>query len=75
MLKKSKVKYSVIKKSRGGKVSCKVLKGSRKYISASKKGVVTVKKNAEKGRYKLKITVSGKGGYKKTTKVITLRII
>ncbi|MCR5201787.1 MAG: hypothetical protein K6D02_01650 [Lachnospiraceae bacterium] len=74
VVKKKIVKYSVIKQSGGGKVTYKVTKGKKKFIKVTKKGVVIVKKGAKKGIYKVKITVAKKGAYKKTTKVIKLRV-
>ena len=50
----------------------KVTKGKKKYISVSKTGVVTVKKGAKKGTYKVLVTVAAKGEYQKTTKEIMI---
>ena len=71
-VKKTKVSYSVIQKSGSGKVTYKVTKGKKKYISVSKTGVVTVKKGAKKGTYKVLVTVAAKGEYQKTTKEIMI---
>ena len=73
-LKKKAVSYNVIKKSGGGKVTYKVMSGTKKYIRVSKAGKVTVKKGAKKGVYTIKITVAKKGGYKKTSKIIRLTV-
>ena len=73
-LKKSKKTFSVIKSSGGGKVTYKVTKGSKKYVSVSSKGVVTMKKGAKKASYKVKVTVAAKGNYKKTSKTISIKV-
>ena len=73
-LKKSKKTFSVIKSSGGGKVTYKVTKGSKKYVKVSTKGVVTMKKGAKKGTYKVKVTVAAKGKYKKTSKTISVKV-
>ena len=49
-------------------------KGMKKYISISKKGVVTFKKKAKRGTYKIEITAAAKGNYKKTTKIVTIKV-
>ena len=46
----------------------------KKYIKVSKKGVVTLKKKAKKGSYKITITAAAKGNYKKATKTITIKV-
>ncbi len=71
-VKKNSVSYSVIKKSDGGEVIYQVTKGKTKYITVSKKGVVTVKKGAKRGNYEVLVTVAAKGGYKKTAKTIKI---
>ena len=80
-VKKKKQTYSIIKLNDGGKVSATYLKNGKiskamckKYISVSKKGIVTVKKGAKKGTYKIKITVAAKGSCKKTKKIITIKV-
>ena len=73
--KSKKIKITVKKaKSFKGKVSYKVVKGSSKYISVSKKGYVTLKKGAKKGTYKVKVTVSGYGKYNPMSKTITIKV-
>lgn len=69
-VKKKAVSYSVIKNSAGGKVTYKVTKGKKKYITVSKKGIVTVKKGTKKGTYVVRLTVAAKGEYKKTVKFV-----
>ncbi|MBR1742798.1 MAG: hypothetical protein IJ733_13205 [Lachnospiraceae bacterium] len=71
---KKAVSYSVIKASDGGKVTYKLTKGKKNYITVSKAGKVTVKKGAKKGSYTIKITVAAKGTYKKTTGTIKVVI-
>ncbi len=73
-LKKAKKSFSVIKSSGGGKVTYKVMKGTKKYISVSKTGKVTVKKGAKKGTYKVKITVAAGGGYARASKAIVIKV-
>lgn len=60
-----------------GKVTYKVSKypkGGKKYISVNSKGKVTLKKGAKKGTYKIKITAAKAGGYKKTSKTVTIKV-
>lgn len=61
-----------------GKVTYKVVKypkGAKNHVKVSKKGTITVKKNAKKGTYKIRITAAAvKGKYLKTTKTITIKI-
>ena len=80
-VKKKKISYAIIKLSDGGKVSSIHLKNGtisksicKKYISVSKKGIVTIKKGAKKGTYKIKVTVAAKGSCKKTQKTIAVKI-
>lgn len=77
-LKKKKVTIKLKAKASGkGKLTYKVTKypkGMKKYIKVSKKGVVTLKKKAKKGKYKIAITAAAKGSYKKATKTITIKV-
>ena len=58
-----------------GVLTYKVTKGSSKYITVSKKGVVTLKKGCKKGTYQVTITAATKNGqYKKAGKVITFLV-
>lgn len=61
-----------------GKVTYKVVKypkGAKNHVKVSKSGKITVKKNAKRGLYKIRITVAAvKGKYLKTTKTIAIRI-
>lgn len=49
-------------------------KGAKKYISVNKKGVVTIKKGAKKGTYKIRITANSNAKMKKATKTVILKI-
>lgn len=74
--KKQTVKLTVTTNSRG-KISYSTASNSKKrkkYISVSKKGVVTFKKNAPRDTYKVKITVAAKGSFKSVSKVIKIKI-
>ncbi len=64
-------------KKRRGKVTYKKVSGNKKITINKKTGKVTVKKGLKKGTYKVKVkvTASGTGKYKKTTKTRTFRII
>ena len=77
-LKKKSFKIKLKAKTDGkGKLTYKVTKypkGMKKYIKVSKKGVVTLKKKAKKGSYKITITAAAKGNYKKATKTITIKV-
>ncbi len=46
----------------------------KKYISVNKKGVVTLKKNAPKGTYKVKVTVAAKDGFKSVSRTIKIKV-
>lgn len=74
--KKQTVKLSVSTNS-SGKISYSAASNSKKlkkYISVSKKGVVTFKKNAPKGTYKIKVTVVAKDGFKSVSKTVKIKI-
>lgn len=61
----------------GGKLSYKLKscpKKMKSYIKISKKGVVTLKKKAKKGIYKIKITAKAKGVYRKGAKMVSIRV-
>lgn len=49
-------------------------KGAKKYITVNKKGVVTIKKRAKKGTYKIKVTANANAKMKKATKTVTIKI-
>lgn len=71
VLKKKKVTYK-LNASAKGVLTYKVTKGSKKYISVSKSGVVTLKKGCKKGTYKVMITAEATkdGLFKKATKTV-----
>lgn len=77
-LKKKSIKVKLKAKVDGNsKLTYKVTKypkGMKKYIKVNKKGVVTFKKKAKKGTYKIRITAAASGKYKKTTKVISIKV-
>lgn len=77
-LKKKAVKFNLKAKESGkGKLTYKVKstpKGMKKFITVSKKGVVTIEKNDKKGSYKITITAAAKGNFKKATKTITIKV-
>ncbi|MGN1167324.1 MAG: hypothetical protein ACI4S2_12955 [Lachnospiraceae bacterium] len=73
--KSKKIKITVTKaKSFKGAVTYKVVKGSSKYITVSKKGYVTLKKGAKKGTYKVRVYVAGYKGYNPQTKTVTIKV-
>ena len=78
MLKKKQVKIKLNAETDGkGELTYKITKypkKMKKYISVSKKGVVTLKKNAGKGIYQITITAAAKGEYKMTTKKISVKV-
>ena len=55
-------------------VAYKVTKGNSKYISVSKKGVVTMKKGAKKGTYKVSATAKASANYKSAQKTVTITV-
>ena len=61
-----------------GLVSYKVTKypkGAKKYITVNKKGKITIKRNAKKGTYKIKITANSVSNrLKKASKTITIKV-
>ncbi len=88
-LSKKKIKYAKIKKKAQtvkikitgskGKISYSNVSASKlkKYVKISKKGralKLKFKKKAKKGTYKIRVTVSAKGNYKKTKTVIKIKI-
>lgn len=49
-------------------------KGAKKCVTVNKKGVVTIKKGAKKGAYKIKVTANSNAKMKKATKTLTIKI-
>lgn len=77
-LKKKSIKLKLKAKTDGnGNLTYKVTaypKKMKKFIKVTTKGVVTLKKKAKKGKYKVTITAAENGDYKKTTKVVTIKV-
>ncbi|MEY8390250.1 hypothetical protein D3Z36_07650 [Lachnospiraceae bacterium] len=71
-LKKNAQKFRIKIVGSSGKTAFKYPK---KYISVSKKGVVTLKKRIPNGIYKIKVTVAAKKNYKKTVKTIKIMVL
>jgi hypothetical protein len=61
-LKKKAQKFTAVKLATDGKVTYKVTKKDAKKVLSFKKGKVTVKKGAKKGKYAMKVKVSAKAG-------------
>jgi len=77
-LKKKKLKIKLKAKTSGdGKLTYSVKKTAkklRKYIKVSKKGVITIKKKAKKGTYKVLIKASATEKYAAAKKLIKIKI-
>ena len=75
-LKSKKITFNLIAKSSTGKITYKIATKSKKYISVTKNGKVSIKKGCPKGIYKISIIVpqSSDGKYKKVTKTVTVRV-
>ncbi|MCR5691626.1 MAG: hypothetical protein K6G62_05350 [Eubacterium sp.] len=77
-LKKKKLKIKLKAKTSGdGKLTYSVKKTAkklRKYIKVSKKGVITIKKKAKKGTYKVLIKASATSKYAAAKKLIKIKI-
>lgn len=74
-LKKKKIDYKLGAKAKGT-LTYKVTRGSSKYITVSKKGVVTLKKGCKKGIYQVTITAAATkdGKYKRATKDVIFKV-
>ena len=74
-LKKKSASFNISAKAKGT-IRYKVTKGSLRYISVSRSGKVTLKKGCKKGTYKITVTAepSRDGRYKRTSKVITVKV-
>lgn len=72
-LKNKKVKFTIKVSKRKTPITFKVIKGSKKCISVSKKGVVTMKK-AKKGIYKVKVTAKSTKNHYKAEKIVTIKV-
>lgn len=77
-LKKKKITIKLEAKTTGdGKLTYKISKypkNGKKCISVSKNGVVTLKKGAKKGTYKVKITAAATSKYEAATKTISIKV-
>lgn len=73
-LKKKKVKFTIKVSKNKTPVTFKVIKGSKKCINVSKKGIVTMKKGAKKGIYKVKVTAKSTKNYNKAEKIVTIKV-
>jgi hypothetical protein len=71
-LKKTKKSFSIGAKANTA-LSYKVQSG-KKYISVSKNGTVTVKKNAKKGTYQILVTAKGSAAYQKATLTVKITV-
>lgn len=69
-LRKNAKSFAIGAKAKG-KITYKVTSGS-KYVSVSKSGKVTIKKNTPKGKYKIKIYANATSNYKATSKTIKI---
>lgn len=72
-----KLDVKVNKGKAHGVVTYKVTKypkGAKKCVTVNKKGVVTIKKGAKKGTYKIKVTANSNAKMKKATKTVTIKI-
>ncbi|SDB15293.1 hypothetical protein [Eubacterium oxidoreducens] len=61
----------------GGKITYSITKypsGGKKYIKVSSKGVVTLKKKAPKGTYKIKVTSKATTNYKKSSATVVVTV-
>ena len=74
-LKKKSASFNISAKAKGT-IRYKVTKCSLRYISVSRSGKVTLKKGCKKGTYKITVTAepSRDGRYKRTSKVITVKV-
>lgn len=74
--KNQKIRLTVKTNSKG-KVTYSVAgnaKKLKKYIKVSKKGVVTIKKNAPKGTYKVQVKIAKNGNYNAASKIIKIKV-
>ena len=61
-------------KVKGNKVKSVSYKSSNKAVKVTKKGKVTVAKNAKRGTYKVTVTVAGNKNYNKAVKTIKVTV-
>ncbi|MDO4189811.1 MAG: CHAP domain-containing protein [Lachnospiraceae bacterium] len=72
-LKKKKITFR-IGANANGVISYKITKGSKKHISVSQSGIVTLKKKCKKGRYHILITAKPTNIYKEAKKTIVIYV-
>lgn len=73
-LKKKAASFKIKVSGAKGKVSFKLTKGSKKLVSVSSSGKVTLKKGCKKGTYKVTVTAAAVTGYKAASKVVTIKV-
>ena len=77
-LKKSNVAFALnVKVEEKGKITYKVTgypQNAKQFISVNEKGVVTLKKGAKKGTYKVKITVGKTKNFAVSTKTVSIKV-
>lgn len=71
---KKKSKTIKLKVKSDGKITGYKVKGkkAKKWVTVTKKGVVTLKKGIKKGTYKIRVTIKGTKNFKKGTKTIKI---
>lgn len=73
-MKKKKRTFAIGAKANGAVTYSITDKKSKKYLSVSKKGKVTLKKKTPKGTYKVKVTAAATAKYKKAVKTIKIYV-
>ncbi len=71
-LKVKKAAFKIKPSKNKTSVSYKFTKGASRYITVSKKGVVTLKKGSKKGSYKVTMTAKASANYKSAKKTVTI---
>lgn len=71
---KKKAQSFKIGASAQGTITYQVSGKSKKYITVSKAGKVTVKKNTPKGTYSVKVSTKGNSNYSAASKTVTIRV-
>lgn len=68
--------FKFAKKAAGTVTYKRIAKGSSKWLSVSKNGVITVKKRAPKKMHAIRVKVSAGGNmnYKKAAKTVTVKV-
>lgn len=73
-LKKKRASFTIRPSKNKTPVTYKVTKGAPRYISVSKKGVVTMEKGAKKGIYRVSVTARASTNYKSAKKTVTITV-